>query len=786
LLLAPVWRPGVLVAAAALAAVAGRRLLAPLVVVAVLGGAVAADARLAALDRTGLGPLLGQEAQLEVVLLEQPRTSARPGPAWLGGPSRRALAIVASGAGGGERVVLRAQGRVRWPAADTGAVLRVRGRLEALGRFDSYQRRRGAHAVLRADALALTGRRRGGAAGALDGVRARAEHALEAGLEPSQASLLRGMVLGQDEQLSEPVREDFRRSGLAHLLAASGQNVTLLAILALALLAAAGLPRRLRLAAVLALIAAYVPLAGGGPSIQRAGIMGAAGVLAALAGRPASRWHAVLLAALATLLLNPRAAGDPGWQLSFAAVAAMLALARPLSKWLAGEGSGSGVGAGPAGESGSGVREDVGSGSAGGEGGGDGAGDRGLRLPRPAADAAAVTVSATLGTAPLIAFHFDRVSFASVPANLLAAAAVAPIMWLGMLAAVVGQVAVAPAAVLNALCAYPLGFVAWIAHAAARLPGAALPLHIGSPAALALAYGALAAVLAAARLRGVRALAARAGPAVAVATALVLAALALLPGPGRAGPPPGLRVSFLAVGQGDATLLQHGVRAILVDSGPPDGPIVALLEQAGVRRLDALVITHDQADHDGGAAAVLRRFEVGTLVDGGEGPPSAQRRALLATAAREGVRRIVPAAGRSIRVGPLRVDFLWPRPDAPPPPPGADPNQSALVAVARDGAFDALLPADAESDVTAALDLPRVDVLKVAHHGSEDPGLPALLTRISPQVAIVPVGRNSYGHPTAQALNALRAAVPRVYRTDRDGTVRIDVVDDGMAVSTAR
>ena len=192
------------------------------------------------------------------------------------------------------------------------------------------------------------------------------------------------------------MREDFRRSGLAHLLAASGQNVMLLAALALALLAAAGLGRA-RLLVVLALIALYVPLAGAGPSIQRAGVMGAAGIVAGLAGRPASRWYALLLAAAVTLAINPRAAGDPGWQLSFAAVVAILALAARVRDALVAR-----------------------------------------RVPGALAEAMALTFSATLGTAPLIAFHFGRVSLVSLPANLLAAPAVAPIMWLGMIAAAIG------------------------------------------------------------------------------------------------------------------------------------------------------------------------------------------------------------------------------------------------------------------------------------------------------------------------------------------------------------
>ena len=98
------------------------------------------------------------------------------------------------------------------------------------------------------------------------------------------------------------------------------------------------------------------------------------------------------------------------------------------------------------------------------------------------------------------------------------------------------------------------------------------------------------------------------------------------------------------------------------------------------------------------------------------------------------------------------------------------------------GDFDLLLPADAESDVTAALELPDVEALKVAHHGSADEGLPALLERTRPSFAAIEVGRgNTYGHPAPSTLAALRA-VDHVYRTDRDGTVRLRVRGGAVTV----
>jgi competence protein ComEC len=160
--------------------------------------------------------------------------------------------------------------------------------------------------------------------------------------------------------------------------------------------------------------------------------MGAATTVAALAGRPASRWYALLLAAVATLALNPRASADPGWQLSFAAVVAIALLAPALRRALV------------------------------------------ARIPGPLADATAMTAAATLGTAPLLAIHFHQLSLVGIPANLLAAPAIAPITWLGMLAATLGQLSPALAAPLNALNAYPLAYVAWVAHAAASVPHASL------------------------------------------------------------------------------------------------------------------------------------------------------------------------------------------------------------------------------------------------------------------------------------------------------------------------
>jgi competence protein ComEC len=421
-----------------------------------------------------------------------------------------------------------------------------------------------------------------------------------------------------------------------------------------------------------------------------------------------------------------------------------------------------------------------------------------------------MTVAATVGTAPLMALHFEQVSLAALPANLLAAAAIAPVMWLGMLAAAAAQVAPALAAPFNAANAPLLAFVEWVAHAIAGAPAAVLPVHLGSPAALAAAYAALAATILALRAAwrrtsgrwpggdGTTATFAGWSPrrplpgpgggigAVIVAVPLTALALATAVDAGTVEPPaPGeLMISFLDVGQGDATLVRKDGVAMLVDTGPPDGPILRRLAEAGVRRLDALVLTHAQTDHEGAALAVLRHVPTRSVVNGGAGWPSAVQHALPAALAAANARQLAAHAGQLLELGPIRMHVLWPPAPRAGFQPEADPNDRAIVAHVESAGFDLLLPADAESNVTGRLPLRPVEALKVAHHGSDDAGLPALLERTHPRFAAIEVGRgNTYGHPTASTLAALKA-VDHVYRTDRDGTVHLRV--RGSAVTVER
>ena len=251
--------------------------------------------------------------------------------------------------------------------------------------------------------------------GIVSSVRARAENGLDPGLPADAAALLAGMALGDDSRMSKETKNQFRRASLTHLVAASGQNIALMLALALPLLAMFGLSLRSRLVVAVGLVAFYVPLAGGEAPIRRAAVMAFATMAGRLRGRPSDAWHALGLAGVITLLLDRSSSQALGWQLSFVAVAGMLALGPPLQRGL--------------------VR---------------------LGCPELIAELIAATVSATVATTPVIAWKVGRLSLAAIPANLLAAPAVAPAMWLGLGGSAVAQVSTAIAAPFAYAAAVPV------------------------------------------------------------------------------------------------------------------------------------------------------------------------------------------------------------------------------------------------------------------------------------------------------------------------------------------
>ncbi len=600
--------------------------------------------------------------------------------------------------------------------------------------------RQGIHVVLDASSWRETGRR-GGIAGFGDVLRDRIERAVTRGASGARRGVVLGVVLGEDEGLPADVRDDFRASGLYHLLAVSGQNVAFLAGGIYALGWLLRLPRRVREVSILAIIGAYVLAVGWQPSVVRAGVAGALASLAWLAARPADRWHFLALGAFVLMAWMPTSLLEPGFQLSFAAVAAIFVAVPRVRRRL-----------------------------------------DGYAIPPAVADAISVALACGVVTAPIVLVHFGEAPLYTVPANVVAFLAAPLVLGLGLLAAVVDPVSPGAAAGLAALAGWAAAWLELVARVVADLPRA----QVDARALAGLAAAGLAAWL---LVRRFRLLHRRGG----VVVPLALGAVALVTStawltarpPAAWTAPTGLRVTFLDVGQGDAVLLETPRARVLVDQGPPEGDAAAQLVAMGIRSLSALVLTHPQRDHVGGAAEVLRRLHVGQVLDPDLAATGPEHEEALRAADADDVQVRVVRAGATYRTGGLVLRALWPADGG---TPSEDPNLNAVVLLATYDTTDVFLPADAESVVTARLALPEVEILKVAHHGSEDPGLAGELRELRPRVAIISCGReNDYGHPRAETVATLESAPGlAIYRTDEDGRVVVESDGSRLTVSTER
>lgn len=261
--------------------------------------------------------------------------------------------------------------------------------------------------------------------------------------------------------------------------------------------------------------------------------------------------------------------------------------------------------------------------------------------------------------------------------------------------------------------------------------------------------------------------------------ALIVSVAALAAGGATPGPQPhqsDLELRFLDVGQGDAALVRHAGRAVLIDAGPSPA-IVGRLRALGVDSLDLLIATHNHADHIGGAADVLRQVPVRFYLDNGHPHTTRTQERVLQAIEERGV-TYLQAVPRTFELGDASLRVI------PSPLSSADQNNLSLTLLLQRGRFTALVAGDAQVELLNALlsaDLvPDVDVLKAPHHGSRNGVTPAWLARTKPEVVVISVGAdNRYGHPHPWALRYYRAGGRQVFRTDVDGDIVVAVAADG-------
>ncbi len=568
--------------------------------------------------------------------------------------------------------------------------------------------------------------------------------------------LMRALLVGDRDGLDPHTKESFRRAGLAHVLAISGLHVgivaatVLLAIRALVLLAwpsfAAGhdVYRPASCAAGLA-IAAYAAISGGGVSVLRSLIMAELALASLWYGRPASLPYSLAYAAVVIAFVLPGVVTEASFQLSFAAVTALLGYGLYRGR----------PGAAARGKSGLVV------------------------------EAFAASFAAWYATLPFAAQHFGRVSLLGPLATPLVLPPLTVVLAVGFAACLVTALSLPGAWLLFRFAAACAGFLVKFVAVIAALPFSSFAVAAPGWGLVWVWLALPGAVLLDDRYR-YRAL-----------VVLALVGIALV-GSGLRARYRGdrLDVVFVSVGQGDATLIRlPGGRVVLVDTGPPGRgrlAVLPLLRRMWIGRIDTLILTHVQADHWGAAPELLGNVEIGEIWrpsgpcehSGFLGFERHARDIGVSTRAVDSTESpVVGGRGErrwSLRVlGPTRSDRDC-----------GDNDASIVIRIAFAG-HAALFVGDAEALaehelLAAGADL-RAEILKAGHHGSRTSSTPEFIDAVSPEISIASVGlANRYGFPHERVRALFESRAVRLYRTDLDGAVAVTLASAGITVRTSK
>ena len=566
---------------------------------------------------------------------------------------------------------------------------------------------------------------------------------------PRSAAIVAAIVVGDRTELDEAVERRLQEAGTYHVIAISGGNIAILAGVLIGLFRLAGLLGPPAMIAAAGALVAYAGLVGGGASVDRATCMAVLSLLGRALDQRGPPLNTLAVAAAVLTLASPLSVLDPGFLLTCGATLAILIVV-PLVATL-----------------------------------------EMPRFARAAAGLLAASLASELMLLPIAASVFSRVTVAGLALNFAAI----PLM------------GVAQGAGMALILAWPLS------HAVARATGyvahlgadglvrsaelmrfaPALTWRVAPPAAWCVvayyAAGALAGLLwTRPRLRR-----ATVGAAIVAGLWMVAEPWAwpLSRGDGR------LRATFVDVGQGDAAFVRLPTGEVLaVDAGGLTGPstfdvgervVAPVLRNAGVRRLSDLIVTHGDADHAGGAGALLREFRPRVVWEGVPVPRDEALRALRAGAANGRARWTTVQAGDRLALADAELR-VWH-----PPPPDWERqtvrNDDSIVVELRWREVSIVLTGDIEREAEAALAgvIPPAPlrVVKVPHHGSLTSSTEAFVRMLDADVAVVSVGRgNPYGHPSPIVLDRYSRAGAEIFRTDRDGAITIDSDGRSLSVTT--
>ncbi len=563
--------------------------------------------------------------------------------------------------------------------------------------------------------------------------------------------LIPALVMGDESGLPADLSDDFKVTGLTHLSAVSGTNLTLLLAFVLPLARLLGIRARGLNVVGLAMVVVFVILARPQPSVLRAAMMGLV-ALAAMTGNGGSRRavRTLSVAILTLLLLDTSLARSAGFALSALATAGIVLLGPDwrdaLAKWMP------------------------------------------LRL----AEAVACPLAAQIACTPVVAWLSGQVSLIAVAANLLAGPAVGPATIIGFGTAGIALLSADLARLTGWLASWPARWIIVVAQQGASLPGAA-----SAWPATVIGVGVLT-LLCLALIVGLHRILAK--PIAVVLAVVLVAVLVLRPVGSLTWPPNGWLLVACDVGQGDGLVLRVGGGvAVVVDTGPDPAAMDRCLRELQVTRVPVLVFTHFHADHVGGLAGVLRDRQVDEIEVTPYFSPAAEYRRVVELAELHRIPLRTVAFHERRTIGPVSWTTLWParvpalpqpgRSSATPTDEGSPENNASIAMMVEASGLRLFLTGDLEPEsqravVATGVDL-RADVLKVPHHGSAQQD-PTFIQSTGAKLALISAGiDNDYGHPAPRTLDLLTHAGMTTARTDTQGSLAVLTTSHGLSLSTS-
>lgn len=598
-------------------------------------------------------------------------------------------------------------------------------------------------------------------------------------LAPQYVGLLQGVLFGSGGLIDNQTRNDFAMAGVVHILSVSGYHVALLVAICLFFVNMLGINRKAGTVFTVVVTLAYTVMSGAGPPAVRSLIMGWALLLAQNLKRNYDWVNSLSLAGLVILLINPYYFANAGFQLSFAATWGVLYLTPQINKM--------------------------------GRFFFTPAGNNEVVLPkiplhlmkkrgilRLIGNSAGITLSAQIAVLPIAAYYFNYFSLIAVLANLIIVPLTTLVMLLGGLASFAGLIWLPLAGVINVSTGIITELILRMAHWLAGLPLAVV--IIKQPAVYEILGFYLFLFVFVETLKN---------PAISLKikrmvginyprlVLIGLAAAACLLWINIASPgTKELELTFLDVGQGDAAVFESpGGFTAVIDTGGTQGTtkssynpgekiLMPFLRRKGISRIDVLLLSHAHADHIQGAGFLANNIPVKMLIIDRQFYADAQGTRLVNDFKAKGTKIREVSGGDLIWFDEkTKLEVL-----SPPDNVTTDANNDSLIFRLGCGEFHVLFTGDAGAEALANLDKAKLhaEIVKVPHHGSKNSWSESFYRAVNPDLAIISVGTNYFGHPSGQVLRGLQKLGAACYRTDRCGAVTIDSAGSGFKVRTGK